>query len=44
MNNELFMELDKLTDNDNNTDFTMPDIGTEIIDSTSDYEVEEFKE
>lgn len=40
--NELFEELDKLT-NDNNTDFTMPDIGTEIG-STSDYEVEEFKE
>ena len=39
MNNELFTELDKLTDSTNNIDFTMPD-----IDSTSDYEVEEFKE
>lgn len=29
MNNEIFAELDKLTEN-NNTDFTMPDIGTEI--------------
>ena len=42
--NELFEELDKLTYNYNNTDFTLPDIGTEIIDSTSDYEVEEVKE
>ena len=42
MSNELFTELDKLTD-DINPDFTMPDIGVEI-DSTSDYEVEEFKE
>lgn len=40
--NELFEELDKLTEN-NNTDFTMPDISIEI-NSTSDYEVEEFKE
>lgn len=31
--NELFEELDKLTASNNNTDF-----------STSDYEVEEFKE
>lgn len=43
MNNELFTELDKLTDSTNNIDFTMPDIGIEI-NSTSDYEVEEFKE
>ena len=43
MNNELFTELDKLTERNNNTDFTLPDIGIEI-DSTSDYEVEEFKE
>ena len=42
MNNELFTELDKLT-SDNNIDFTMPDIGIEI-NSTSDYEAEEFKE
>ena len=42
MNNELFTELDKLTDSTNNIDFTMPDIGIEIG-STSDYEVEEFK-
>lgn len=43
MNNELFTELDKLTASNNNTDFTLPDIGIEI-DSTSDYEVEGFKE
>ena len=43
MNNELFTELDKLTASNNNTDFTLPDIGIEI-DSTSDYEVEKFKE
>ena len=43
MNNELFTELDKLTANNNNTDFTLPDIGIEI-DSTSDYEVEESEE
>ena len=40
--NEPFEELDKLT-SDNSFDFIMPEIGTEI-DSTSDYEVEEFKE
>lgn len=43
MNNELFTELDELTASNNNTDFTLPDIGIEI-DSTSDYEVEGFKE
>lgn len=43
MNNELFTELDKLTASNNNNDFTMPDISVEIG-STSDYEVEEFKE
>lgn len=43
MNNELFTELDKLTDSTNNIDFTFTDINVEI-DSTSDYEVEEFKE
>ena len=42
MNNELFTELDKLTDN--SIDYTVPEIGTEIIVSTSDGEVEEFKE
>lgn len=41
--NDLFTELDKLTDSTNNIDFTMPDISIEI-NSTSDYEVEEFKE
>ena len=41
MNNEIFAELDKLTASNNNTDFTLPDIGTEI-NSTSDYEVEEM--
>lgn len=41
MNNEIFAELDKLTDSI--TDFTLPYIGVEI-DSTSDYEVEKFKE
>lgn len=40
--NELFTELDKLTD-DINPDFTMPDISVEI-DSASDYEAEKFKE
>ena len=39
--NDLFTELDKLTES--NIDFTLPDIGIEI-NSTSDYEVEEFKE
>ena len=39
----IFTELDKLT-SDTNIDFTMPEIGTEIIDKTSDYEIEEFKE
>lgn len=43
MNNELFTELDNLTDSTNNIDFTMLDIGIEI-NSTSDYEVEKFKE
>lgn len=41
MNNELFTELDKLTESNSNTDLTLPDIGTEAINSTSDYEVEE---
>ena len=41
MNNEILAELDELTDSI--TDFTLPDIGIEI-NSTSDYEVEEFKE
>jgi hypothetical protein len=41
--NDLFTELDKLTDSTNNIDFTMPDISIEI-NSISDYEVEEFKE
>lgn len=41
--NEPFEELDKLTESNDNTNFAMPDIGTEI-NSTSDYEVEEFKE
>ena len=41
--NDLFAELDKLTDSTNNIDFTFTDINVEIG-STSDYEVEEFKE
>ena len=43
MNEELFTELDKLTNSTNNIDFTFTDINVEIG-STSDYEVEEFKE
>ena len=41
MNNELFTELDKLTDS--KIDFTLPDIGIEII-RTSDDEAEESRE
>lgn len=41
--NDLFTELDKLTDSTNNIDFTFTDTNVDI-DSTSDYEVEEFKE
>ena len=37
MNNEIFAELDELTDSI--TDFTLPDIGIEII-RTSDDEAE----
>ena len=39
--NELFEELDKLTESNDNTDFAMPDTGVEI-NSTSDYEVEDI--
>lgn len=43
MNEELFTELDRLTESNNNINFTMPDISIDIG-STSDYEVEESKE
>lgn len=38
----IFTELDKLTES--NIDFTLPDIDIDMINSTSDYEVEGFKE
>ena len=38
--NDLFTELDKLTES--NIDFTLPDIGIDIINSTSDNEAEEI--
>lgn len=36
----IFTELDKLTENNSNTDFTLPDVGTEQFNSTSNSEAE----
>ena len=42
--NDLFAELDKLTEDNSSINFILPEIGIDMINSTSDYEVEEFKE
>ena len=40
----IFTKLDKLTEDNSNINFILPEIGIDMINSTSDYEVEEFKE